>query len=83
MPASSRPSANDIQCTGGDDFVVFDNLAGDTIASLGAISFSQVAFGYTIVVNTSQSKPMVGSGTAPQLVLSFIATTSGPLGPSS
>jgi len=69
---------NDIQCIGGDDFIVMDNAAGDTVAMAGAISFSASAFGYTILVNTSQSKPVVGSATAPQLDLSYTATTAGP-----
>jgi hypothetical protein len=54
--------------------VIQDNAAGDTIASLGAISFSTSAFGYSLLVNTSQSKPMLGSATAPQLDLTFSAT---------
>ena len=66
---------NDIQCTGGDDLIVQDNGAGDTALGLGAISFSAALFGYTFQVNTSQSKPMVGSAAAPQLDLSFTATT--------
>lgn len=71
---------NDIQCTGGDDFIVVDNAAGDTIAMAGAINFSVSAFGYTILVNTSQSKPVVGSATAPQLDLTFSATSAGAAG---
>jgi hypothetical protein len=71
---------NDIACSGGDDFTIADNIAGDTIPAAGAISFSTSAFGYTILVNTSQSKPMVGSATAPQLDLSYTATTAGPAG---
>jgi hypothetical protein len=66
---------NDLQCMGGDDFLVQDNGAGDTIPMLGAISFAQSAFGYTILVNTSQSKPVIGSTTAPQLDLSFVVTS--------
>ena len=31
---------NDLQCTGGDDVIVQDNSAGDSIAMAGAISFS-------------------------------------------
>jgi hypothetical protein len=68
---------NDIQCTGGDDFSIQDNGAGDTVPALGAISFSTAAFGYTFLVNTSQSKPMLGSAAAPQLDLSFAATSTG------
>ena len=71
---------NDIQCLGGDDVVVQDNAAGDNIAMTGAISFATSAFGYTIAVNTSQSKPVVGSAAAPQLDLTFAATTSGAAG---
>jgi len=32
---------NDLACAGGDDLVIQDNAAGDTIASLGAISRSR------------------------------------------
>jgi hypothetical protein len=71
---------NDIQCTGGDDFIVVDNAVGDTIAMSGVISFSTSAFGYAILVSTSQSKPVVGSATSPQLDLSFTATTLAPAG---
>lgn len=66
---------DDIACTGGNDLIVQDNGAGDTIGSAGAISFSTSAFGYSLLVNTSQSKPMIGSAAAPQLDLTFSATT--------
>jgi hypothetical protein len=66
---------NDLACSGGDDFLVTDNGAGDTLFVNGAINFSTSAFGYTLLVNTSQSKPMLGSATAPQLDLSLTATT--------
>jgi hypothetical protein len=66
---------NDIACTGGDDFMVTDNGAGDTIGMLGSTSFSLSAFGYSLAVATSQSKPVIGSATAPQLDLTFSATT--------
>lgn len=66
---------NDIQCTGGDDISIQDNAAGDTVAATGAISFSTAAFGYSFLVNTSQSKPLIGSATAPQLDLTFTATS--------
>jgi hypothetical protein len=68
---------NDLGCTGGDDILVTDNLAGDTIPGTGALNFSVAAFGYSLVVNTSQSKPMVGSASAPQLDLTFTATSTG------
>ena len=56
---------NDIQCIGGDDLIVQDNGPGDSFAGAGAINFTGAAFGYTFLVNTSQSKPMVGSAAAP------------------
>ena len=68
---------NDLQCAGGDDVIVQDNASGDLIAMTGAISFATSAFGYTLEVNTSQSKPVIGSATAPQLDLSFVVTGSG------
>jgi hypothetical protein len=66
---------NDMPCMGGDDFIVQDNSALDTIPMLGAISVAQSAFGYTILVNTSQSKPVIGSAASPQLDLSFVVTS--------
>jgi len=71
---------NDIQCTGGDDVIIQDNAVGDTVPSTGAMSFSTAAFGYSFLVNTSQSKPMLGSAAAPQLDLNFTATSSGTAG---
>ena len=61
---------NDLACSGGDDLMVQDNAAGDMLSALGGLSFSTSAFGFTLAVNTSQSKPMLGSATAPQLDLS-------------
>ena len=69
---------NDAICTGGNDFVIQDNGAGDTIATTGAINFSTAAFGYSLLVNTSQSKPIIGSATAPQMDLTFTVTSNGP-----
>ena len=71
---------NDIQCTGGDDVLVQDNAAGDSLPMVGAINFTTSAFGYTLVVSTSQSKPVVGSAAAPQLDLTFAATSAGAAG---
>ncbi len=68
---------NDIQCAGGDDVLVQDNMVGDLVPAAGAISFSTAAFGYSFVVNTSQSKPVIGSATAPQLDLAFAVTGAG------
>jgi len=66
---------NDLACAGGDDFIVQDNTAPDTIPMVGALNFTVSAFGYSLVVNTSQSKPVIGSAVAPQLDLTFSATT--------
>ena len=60
--------------------IVQDNGAGDSFAGAGAINFTGAAFGYTFLVNTSQSKPMVGSAAAPQLDLNFTATSNGTAG---
>ena len=50
----------------------------DTIgAGTGAINFSLGAFGYSLVVNTSQSKPIIGSASVPQLDVTFTATGTG------
>ncbi len=66
---------NDLASTGGDDFLIADNGAGDAIGALSAISFSTSAFGYTLLVNTSQSKPVVGSASVPQLDYPFWASS--------
>jgi hypothetical protein len=66
---------DDLACAGGNDFIVQDNSGLDTIATVGAINFSTSAFGYSLVVNTSQSKPVIGSASSPQLDLTFTATT--------
>jgi hypothetical protein len=61
-------------CAGGSDVVQTD-VDGD-----GIITFNVSAFGYTIVVNTSQSKPALGSATSPQLDITFTATSAGDVG---
>ena len=66
----------DLACTTGP-IIVTDNGAGDTIPGTGAINFSVAAFGYSLVVNTSQSKPVIGSAATPQLDLTFTATGTG------
>jgi hypothetical protein len=68
---------DDLGCAGGNDVIVQDNMAGDTIGMMGAISFSTSAFGYNLLVNTSQSKPVLGSAAAPQIDLTFSATSLG------
>jgi hypothetical protein len=71
---------DDLGCIGGNDIFVTDNAAGDTIPSVGVINFSVSAFGYSLLVNTSQSKPVIGSATLPQLDLTFTATTTSAAG---
>jgi hypothetical protein len=66
---------DDASCTGGNDYLVADNAAGDNIPLLGGINFTVSAFGYVLAVNTSQSKPLIGSPTAPQLDLTYSATS--------
>lgn len=66
---------NDAACAGGNDFFVTDNGAGDNIGLLGGLNFTVSAFGYILAVNTSQSKPLIGSPTSPQLDLTYSATT--------
>ena len=66
---------DDLACSGGNDIIVQDNGAGDTIGASGGINFSTSAFGYALLVNTSQSKPIIGSAAAPQLDLTYTATT--------
>jgi len=54
---------------------VQDNSGADTIGALGGLSFSASAFGFGLLVNTAQSKPMLGSAASPQIDLTFTATT--------
>jgi len=57
--------------------IVTDNLAGDALPASGQINFVVAAFGYSLAVNTSQSKPAIGSSNGPQLDLTYVATGSG------
>lgn len=78
-PASAAMVAavcQDLACTNAP-VIVTDNGAGDTIPGAGAINFSVAAFGYNLLVNTSQSKPVIGSASSPQLDLTFTATGTG------
>ena len=56
---------DDLACTGGNDLMVMDNSGADTIGALGGLSFSTSAFGFGLLVNTAQSKPMLGSAGSP------------------
>jgi hypothetical protein len=65
----------DAACALPGSVIVQDNGVGDTSPLAGGISFSTTAFGYTFLVNSSQSKPLLGSATLPQLDLSFVVTS--------
>jgi len=65
---------NDFGCTGNDDIRITDNMAGDTNPTVGAIGVNTSAFGFSVLVNTSQSKPVLGSASDPALDLGFTAT---------
>lgn len=66
---------DDLQCSGGGDMIVTD-VDGD-----GVINFSFATAGMTVVVNTAQSKPALGSAAAPQMDITFTATSTGVAGP--
>jgi hypothetical protein len=80
-PASAALVAaicDNASCSGvaGTDFVIVqDNGAGDASPTTGAILASAALNGYTFLINTSQSKPLIGSATAPQLDLNFTVTS--------
>jgi hypothetical protein len=54
--------------------IVADNGAGDSVPTVGVISMSFSFGGLTVLVNTSQSKPVVGSAAAPSLDITFTVT---------
>jgi hypothetical protein len=58
----------------GADVVITDNGAGDLNPALGVITFSGAVGNFAINVNTGESKPVLGSATAPQMDLNFLAT---------
>jgi hypothetical protein len=66
-------------CSGGSTHAILvqDNGAGDTSPLVGAIDTTMSAFGFTFVLDAAQSKPVIGSATAPQLDLTFAATGTG------
>jgi hypothetical protein len=70
---------DDIACTGGGDTIVTDQGPGDTFpgsAMLGQINSGALSVGgFTIVTNVTQSKPLIGSASAPQMDISFSAAT--------
>jgi hypothetical protein len=66
---------------GGTATVVQDNGVGDLNPVLGAITMLATASGYSVLVNTSQSFPAIGSAANPQLDVNFTATSSGAAAP--
>lgn len=71
---------DDALCTGGNDTIVTDQGSGDNFpgsAFVGQINSGAINIGgFTVVTNVSQSKPLIGSASAPQLDLTFSAVTS-------
>jgi len=65
---------NDVTCTGGDDFLFQDNTGADASSTQGAIILATSLYGYSFLVNTSQSKPLIGSPAAPQMDLNYTVT---------
>jgi PEP-CTERM motif len=66
---------DDAACSGGNDLLVQDNGADDLSKTLGLILASTSFNGYSVLVNTSQSKPVIGSASSPQLDLNFTVTS--------
>ena len=56
------------------DLIIQDNAAGDSLPALGAMNIATSMGGLTVLVNTSQSKPILGSATAPQMDLTYTVT---------
>ncbi len=67
---------NNQGCGGGPGtFSVVDGDVGDGLPGIdGAVTFSGSFFGYEVVVNTSQSKPALGSAALPQMDLTYTLT---------
>jgi hypothetical protein len=67
---------NDAACSGGNDYFVTDNGPGDLApGSSGIIAASgPLSFGFTVLFNLAQSKPLIGSATAPHLDVNFTVT---------
>jgi hypothetical protein len=65
---------NDILCSGGGDVQVQDNMMGDTNNTLGIINFSFATGGVSGAINTSVSKPIIGSASSPELDLTYTVT---------
>jgi PEP-CTERM motif len=79
-PASASLTAYicaDASCALAGDIAVVDNSALDTNPQTGVVQFSTTSSinGYTVISNFSQSKPIIGSASAPQLDLNFGVTS--------
>ncbi len=67
-----------INCDGANTHMVMDNGAGDFGAGTAGLIISSFSFGgLTVLVNTSQSKPVIGSAASPQLDITFTITGKG------
>jgi hypothetical protein len=65
---------NDALCDGAGDLIVQDNTGIDASGGLGVITISGAVGGLTVTVNTSQSKPVIGSAGVPELDVTFTAS---------
>jgi hypothetical protein len=65
---------NDIACSGTGDTIVTDGGVGDLDPTVGVILMSFATGGFTTNINVAQSKPAIGSPTAPQLDVNYTAT---------
>jgi len=63
--------------SGASTIVVQDNGVGDTSSALGDIQWNGSINGWTIVVTTGDSKPILGSAASPQMDLSVTSATPG------
>ncbi len=63
--------------SGATTIVVQDNGVADTSPTIGDIQWNGSINGWTIVVTTGDSKPLLGSATSPQMDLSVTSATPG------
>ena len=58
--------------------IIVDNQTGDVLnTTLGAVEYSGPWNGFTITVDTGETKPIIGTATDPQLDLNFTVTSPG------
>jgi hypothetical protein len=72
---------NDAACAGGDDLSSMDGSGTDLNINAGVVLFTPVggAFGYTLTINTAQSKPFLANGMDLAYVVSASAGNPGPI----